>query len=284
MASHGHSCRMIWMDLAVLEHAESSSRWRFSSDGFEDTRRSAQFVMSRPRIIRTNAELKFELILEKWRISLADCHFPRNEQVCWGTYEVGESVHYEEMATGSGFLHGETRCGNQVHNHIPSPRCLYQLNNGSGMIFLPSTTSVKDHCHGESRRERQEMDESGIAGSSSTKEVTRKDFSIAWIQTCVPSKVVLEEPKIILHCCTMYKFRTNGVSTVITLVVPLCSFHCSIGIDCRGKRCKRRKTNRILHCPAFHERWAREIPNLVKTTKGTLQEQVENNPGCNILD
>ena len=40
----------------------------------------------------------------------------------------------------------------QVHNQILSPRCSYQLTNGSGMTFLPSITLKKHPCHGESRR------------------------------------------------------------------------------------------------------------------------------------
>ena len=41
---------------------------------------------------------------------------------------------------------------NRNHHHIPSPRCSYQLTNGSGRMFLPSTTSAKHFCHTESQR------------------------------------------------------------------------------------------------------------------------------------
>ena len=50
---------------------------------------------------------------------------------------------------------------NQVQNHILSPKCSYQLTNGSGMIFLPSVTSVKDRCHGDSKIETKMLRHDG---------------------------------------------------------------------------------------------------------------------------
>ena len=52
-----------------------------------------------------------------------------------------------------------------------------------------------------------------------------------------------------------------------------------------GEKCKRRNTNSISHRPGSHERCARgRTPRRVKATNGTLQEQVESDPGCNMLD
>ena len=51
------------------------------------------------------------------------------------------------------------------------------------------------------------------------------------------------------------------------------------------ERCRKRKTNSILHHPGSHERCARgRIPRRVKATKGTLQELVERVPGCYIVN
>ena len=87
-------------------------------------------------------------ILEKWRIPLMDCHFQTNEQVC------GRNVRRKERSRRSR-RDGNRSRQNTRDNHILSPKCSYQLTNGSGMIFLPSITSVKDHCRVESRTLRQ---------------------------------------------------------------------------------------------------------------------------------
>ena len=113
----------------------------------------------------------------------------------------------------------------QVHHHIPPQR----LTDRSGMIFLPSTTSTKDPCHGECQRltkilghRRSHREDDGAidwntcVATTNTRSIgngriwngwiflTRKDFSFAWMQTvsfCTfePSKVTLEEPRLILH-------------------------------------------------------------------------------------
>ena len=77
-----------------------------------------------------------------------DCHFQTNEQVC------GRNVRRKERSCRSR-RDGNRSRQNTRDNHILRPKCSYQLTNGSGMIFLPSITSVKDHCRGESRTLRQ---------------------------------------------------------------------------------------------------------------------------------
>ena len=116
------------------------------------------------------------------------------------------------------------------------------------------------------------------------KEVTGKDFSIAWIQTVsfyMPSKVTLEEPRSIGHCWIKYQFCTTGVSTFKHVCVLLFNS----GLIAGRQDTKRRKTNSILHSLGSYDRCARwRMPRRVKASKCTLQEQVERDPGCQILN
>ena len=83
------------------------------------------------------------------------------------------------------------------------------------------------------------MDESRVVRSSALRKRQEKDFSIAWIltassTTCVPSKVALEETKLILHCLVTWKFRTRGVSTFVTMfLVSLYAFYFPFRLQCK---------------------------------------------------
>ena len=65
----------------------------------------------------------------------------------------GESIHFEEMVTGMDNPLRQNIMDNQIHNFLHSQKCSCQLTNGTGMIFLPSTTSTREPCHTESRRQ-----------------------------------------------------------------------------------------------------------------------------------
>ena len=71
-------------------------------------------------------------IHEKWRIYLVDCHF-QNEQVCGRTSRRKRRIcplrRWLLIPAWRSPLRQNTR-DNQVHNHISSPRCSYQLTNG----------------------------------------------------------------------------------------------------------------------------------------------------------
>ena len=62
-------------------------------------------------------------------------------------------------------------------------------------------------------------------------------------------------------------------------LIQLRALCCPFKIDCREKGCKRRKTNSTLHRFGSLEQYARgRIPERVKATKGTLQEQLGSDP------
>ena len=143
------------------------------------------------------------------------------------------------------------------------------------MVFLPSITSAKDPCHGESRRLRQRycdimvliekmmerligthcypcsaaISKTRMPGDgrikngwvSFNKEVIRKDLVLP--EFSGGSKV---DPTLVYNEEIPYRWSEY-----------LCHVGCSRqmhSIDCRRKRCKRGMTNSILHRPGSHER------------------------------
>ena len=132
----------------VFEHAESTRyldmmKILFRKDGFEDT-----------LIIRTDTELKFDINPWKMKDLTHGLSFPEEWTSMWKNFtEKRKNLFTSKrwLPAWRNPLRQNTR-DNQVHHHIPSPRCSFQLTNGNGMIFLPSTTSVKDPCHTESQR------------------------------------------------------------------------------------------------------------------------------------
>ena len=95
-------------------------------------------------------------IHEEWRIHLVDCSFQRNEQTCGRSSQRKRRMCLSRR-DGHWFRHRKpvatkTQKGqSSPQSQILSPRCSYQLTNGSGMTCVPSITSSKDPCHGVSR-------------------------------------------------------------------------------------------------------------------------------------
>ena len=112
-------------------------------------------------------------------------------------------------------------------------------------------------------------------------DATRKYFSDAWTltapsTTCVPSKITLEDIKLIHYRWITWKFRTCGVSTFVGLVllsVGILFIHS--GLIAGGQDTKRMKTNSILHSRWSYDRFSRRrIPRKVeyKTNWEVLQD------------
>ena len=99
----------------------------------------------------------------------------------------------------------------------------------------------------------------------------------------MPSKVILEEPWLILHYWTMWKFLADGASASTTSVVP--DSCVQAGLIAGGKDAKEgRQTVCFAALDPMSKEPDEEYQELVETTKGTAQLQLENNPGCNLLD
>ena len=272
-------------------------RW----DGSEDTRRLAQYL-----------EVKVTYHSEQCAIEVQDKSLKNDGSLSWlvvsrgtNTYveelyeEKGESVYDKEMATGFRARRNPSRRNtrdNQVHNRIPSPRCSYQLTNGSledsdGDIttsFFSPRRWWSDGL-GLRMRERREMDGSGMAGSFSKKKWQEKISALPEfrrshsLDACHPRSLWRSQGWSHIAGQCRHSVQMERVPLPRWLC-PLHALHDSIRIDCRRKRCKSRKKNSIVHRPGSHEGWARgRAPGLVETTNGTSQEQVENNPGCNTL-
>ena len=75
----------------------------------------------------------------------------------------------------------------------------------------------------------------------------RFQTATASFSTCVLFKAVLEGTRVIHLCSTLWKFRTTGLITSVTLV-----FLMSI-TDCRRERFERRTGNRILNSSGSHK-------------------------------
>ena len=185
------------------------------------------------------------------------------------------------------------------------PTSSYQSTNGSGM--MPSITSRKGHCHGESRRLWQRCYDIMVLIEKMRERLCYLCYAATWNTRTSKEWLDLLQQGSGKHISVLFEFRRshslhayhprslwrnqvdctmldnvqiphNWRRIFMTLVVLFSASHYSIGVDCRVKRCTRRKTNSILHRHGSLERWAgRRIPRFVETTRGTLQEQVESN-------
>ena len=182
--------------------------------------------------------------------------------------------------------HKET---NMVHHHHPSPKCSYQLTNGSRMLFLPSTTWAKDPCRTESQRLWQILrlhashreDDGAIDWNTLLFKLSRDcEYENAWIWTNQEWLGLLQkgsDKKQISvlslftrshspHACQLQS-HSGGAKVELTLLdlvqipynwseyffsrwlFPAYALYCSHQDWLQEQRCKRRNTNSMLHHP-----------------------------------
>ena len=66
--------------------------------------------------------------------------------------ESGESIHNEEIRRDGGNLLRQNRKDNQIHPYLLLKDVRADRSTEVEKTFLPSTTSMRDPCHSESRR------------------------------------------------------------------------------------------------------------------------------------
>ena len=152
---------MIWiMNLEVLEHAENIRHLEVMQ--FYSERMDSKKYELRPVLEFKVAHHVFQCGIEIGVTSLKNGGSQSWIVISWSVNkhvdelreENGTSIHNKEVTTGGreGPLR-QNRGNNRIHHHLHSRRCLCRSINGSGKTFLPSTTSMRDPCRSESRRQ-----------------------------------------------------------------------------------------------------------------------------------
>ena len=274
------------------------------------TRKVAHYWKSRSRTIGINMELKSKL--NPWR--MMDLNRGWWFADGWTNTLTNWTKKMENLLT----MRQNTR-GNQIHRYCKSQRCSCQLTNGSGKIFLPPTASTRDPCHTESRRQWPGYYDIMVLIEKMMEQLIGIHRYLCYVETMRTPRngriwnglglLRTARNKNIFQCAEIWRFhplharhprslwrnqgwsiiagyfRTCGVSACSTLallsVCILISNQDWLRVEKIPKKEDKQYSSRQWIMWAIRKT---RIPRRVKTTKGTLQEQVESVPGCQKLD